>query len=78
MMPFGLHSPEIVIILIISLISLVIYCIPIIIAVNRHVDNKTGIILLNIFGGWTVVGWIVALVWAVNNKKHIDVCNEEK
>jgi hypothetical protein len=78
MMPFGLHSPEIVIILIISLISLVIYCIPIIIAVNRHVDNKTGIILLNIFGGWTVVGWIVALVWAVNNKKHIDVCNKEK
>lgn len=32
-------------------------------AYNSH-HNTTAIFLLNIFLGWTVIGWIAAMVWA--------------
>lgn len=31
--------------------------------------NASGIFLLNLFLGWTLVGWVIALVWAVSNDK---------
>lgn len=43
---------------------LVIYLVPTLIAnINRH-RNRTAILVLNIFLGWTFIGWVVALVWA--------------
>jgi hypothetical protein len=41
------------------------YFLPSIIALARHKRDITAIILLNLFLGWTMIGWIVALVWAV-------------
>jgi len=41
-----------------------IYFVPAIVAVVRHHNNKGAIIVLNIFLGWTVLVWIMALVWA--------------
>ncbi len=41
------------------------YFLPAIIAAVRHTHNATGILLLNIFLGWTVVGWFVALLMAI-------------
>jgi hypothetical protein len=41
------------------------YFLPAIIAALRHTHNATGILLLNIFLGWTVVGWAVALLMAL-------------
>ena len=41
------------------------YFLPAIIAAARHTHNSTGILLLNIFLGWTVVGWFVALLMAI-------------
>lgn len=32
-------------------------------ASNKH-HNITAIFLLNIFLGWTVIGWIAAMVWS--------------
>jgi hypothetical protein len=32
--------------------------------VGRHKRDATGIFLLNLFLGWTVIGWVVALIWA--------------
>jgi hypothetical protein len=50
----------------IHLILLVaLYFLPTIIANQRHLDSRAGIILLNLFLGWTFVGWIVALIWAI-------------
>lgn len=46
-------------------VSLVIYFIPTIIAFARHHRNKLGVFLLNFFLGWTFLGWIGALIWAV-------------
>jgi len=47
------------------LVGLAIYFLPTIIAAARKKDNLLLIVLLNIFLGWTFIGWIVALVLAV-------------
>jgi Superinfection immunity protein len=38
------------------------YFLPAIIGREKH--DAAGIFLLNCFLGWTVVGWVIALVWA--------------
>ena len=65
-MPYRMGPWEIAIIL----PTLVIYFIPTIIVIIRRVRNTVGILLLNIFGGWTFVGWVIALVWAIIDKKQ--------
>ena len=35
------------------------------IAMLRNHKNKLAILLMNIFLGWTFLGWISALIWAV-------------
>lgn len=63
-----------VIIIVISLIS---YFLPTIIAMFRGKSNTFAILLLNLFLGWTFIGWIVALVWSVttDNKAQTIVVN---
>ena len=43
----------------------VMYFLPSIVAFARNKRDTTAIVLLNLFLGWSVIGWIVALVWAV-------------
>ena len=38
-----------------------------IIALARSKRDLLAIFLLNLFLGWSVIGWIVALVWAAKN-----------
>jgi hypothetical protein len=45
--------------------SVAFYFLPAIIAAVRHTHNASGILLLNLFLGWTVVGWCVALLMAI-------------
>ncbi len=40
------------------------YFLPTIVALARKRPNVLPIGLLNLFLGWTLVGWVVALVWA--------------
>ena len=50
--------------------ALFFYFLPAIAAVMRRHNNKSAIWILNLLLGWTVLGWIVALVWAhTNNRK---------
>ena len=42
----------------------VMYFLPSIIALARSKRDLLSIFLLNFFLGWTMIGWIVALVWA--------------
>lgn len=37
------------------------------VAYSRDHRNATPIIILNIFLGWTFVGWVVALVWSFSD-----------
>ncbi len=48
------------------ILSVYIYFIPAITAHRRNHRSRESITLLNIFLGWTLVGWVAALVWAVN------------
>jgi hypothetical protein len=42
----------------------VFYFLPSIVALVRGKRDTLSICLLNLFLGWTLIGWIVALVWA--------------
>jgi T4 superinfection immunity protein len=44
--------------------GLVLYLLPILVAEGRDKRNVWAIFALNLFLGWTLVGWFVALVWA--------------
>ncbi len=41
------------------------YFLPAIIAAVRHTHNAAGILLLNLFLGWTCVGWFIAFLMAL-------------
>jgi len=45
------------------------YFLPTILAVARNKTNVVGILLVNFLLGWSVIGWIVALVWAVSTER---------
>src|SRR6516165_4681229 len=40
------------------------YLLPAIIAKCRNHYNKGAIFVLTLLGGWTLVGWVIAMVWA--------------
>lgn len=46
------------------------YFLPAIIAAARQTHNATGILLLNVFLGWTFVGWVVALVMSISSAPY--------
>jgi hypothetical protein len=45
----------------------VMYFLPSIIALARSKRDLLAIFLLNLFLGWTVIGWIVSLIWAAKH-----------
>jgi ABC-type sugar transport system permease subunit len=45
------------------------YFLPTIIAVILHKKNTFAIFLLDLFLGWSFIGWVIALVWAVAKEK---------
>jgi Superinfection immunity protein len=53
-----------------GLVGVGLYFLPSLIAVARHTHNSTGIFLLNLFLGWTCIGWIIALVIALCSSSY--------
>jgi hypothetical protein len=43
----------------------VLYFLPAIIAFARSKRDAISILVLNFFLGWTMIGWVIALVWAL-------------
>ena len=43
----------------------VLYWLPTIIAIARHTHSALGVAALNFFLGWTGLGWVLALMWAL-------------
>lgn len=60
---FGLGGHELSGLLVVFLIF-VFYFLPAYVARWRNHPSKTGVSVLNLFLGWTFLGWIFALVWA--------------
>lgn len=60
------HSPlRLLFLLPYLLVFAAIYIAPLLIATYRNHNNRLQIALLDILLGWTVIGWAVALIWAV-------------
>lgn len=49
------------------LITLLIYVTPMLVAHRRNHANFSAIAAFNLLAGWTVIGWIISLVWAMTN-----------
>lgn len=52
--------------LLLIILGAFVYFLPSLIAHKRDKRNKTAITLLNVLLGWTFLGWVVSLVWAVS------------
>lgn len=50
---------------IVIVIIIVIYFIPSLVGLDKK--HTSGIFILNLFLGWTLLGWVVALIWAVSD-----------
>jgi hypothetical protein len=59
--------------LLILILAACIYFLPAII--GRHKRNSGAIFALNLFAGWTFVGWIIALVWACTQDDSPTIVN---
>ena len=62
---------EAVIIVLLLLAALIfVYFIPAMVASSRDHPSKGGIIVLNTFLGWTFIGWVVSLAWALSDTRR--------
>jgi RsiW-degrading membrane proteinase PrsW (M82 family) len=51
--------------LFVGALCIAVYFLPTIVAASRHKRSENAIVALNLLLGWTLIGWIVALVWAL-------------
>ncbi len=54
--------------ILIALLSLF-YFLPVAIAFYRKRANTGAIFALNLFLGWSFIGWVIALVWALKDEE---------
>lgn len=50
--------------IILGLLIAVCYFAPALLAYKYEKKNKKAVFVLNLFTGWTFVGWVIAFVWA--------------
>lgn len=55
-------------IVLIAIAALVIHFLPAFVAWNRRAEHFVWILLINILFGWTLIGWVIALVWAMQDR----------
>ena len=66
---------EVIPALIFLAIILAFYFLPTIVAYNKEHQSWTALFFLNLFLGWTLVGWVIALVWAFVKPPKVEVLN---
>jgi hypothetical protein len=50
-------------------VSLCVYFLPTVMALIRNRQRRTAIFLINLFFGWTVIGWIAAMLSMAEQRK---------
>lgn len=57
--------------------AILLYLLPTVIAFKRGHRSKGGIAVLNILLGWTILGWIIALIWSFTDPggKEVTIIN---
>jgi hypothetical protein len=63
LMGFELSSPSFG-----AIVLIIIYFFPWVLAKIRRATGSGGVFVVNLFFGWTIVGWIVALAWAAGGR----------
>jgi hypothetical protein len=56
--------------LILIALAAALYFFPAALASHRNCKATGGIVVVNIFLGWTFIGWVVALAWAASGETH--------
>ncbi len=54
----------------------IMYWLPTIIAIVRQAHSALGVFIVNFLLGWTVLGWVLALIWSLaadNRYRHVIV-----
>ncbi len=51
----------------------VLYFVPAVIAAGKEHPQPGGVFFVNLFLGWTVIGWFVALFWAIEKGKPVAI-----
>lgn len=46
------------------------YFFPLIVAMHRNHRQTLAIGVLNFFAGWTIIAWVIALIWACTNERQ--------
>jgi hypothetical protein len=59
-----------VLLLLLCVIGFVFYFLPTLIAIFRHHHQWGAITIINVFFGWTFIGWVVSLAWAVSARSE--------
>ena len=55
-------------------LSLAVYFVPVIVAYIRKHKNILQISILTVILGWTFIGWLAALLWALNSDIDEEEC----
>lgn len=60
-------------------LGVIAYFIPSLVANNNEHPQTSAITMLNLFLGWTLLGWVIALIWACckPEQKQVIVQNQE-
>lgn len=58
---------DVVVLLLFAGLVIFVYFLPSFVALQRKHTNTTAICVLNILFGWSFIGWVAALVWALVN-----------
>jgi hypothetical protein len=65
----GMSQQEIIYGALGTLALLFMYFLPTMIGFLRGASSKWGILILDLFLGWSLIGWVIALIWSVIGKK---------
>lgn len=58
----------IIFVILAGIVGFILYFIPSIVAFKRETASKWAIFLVNFFFGWTLLVWIVTLIWACEGR----------
>ncbi|NLK38879.1 MAG: superinfection immunity protein [Clostridiales bacterium] len=60
---------DFVLLTVLALLSIIMYTIPTVIACEGDHPNRKKIVLINLFFGWTGIGWFFALFWSLKSRE---------
>ncbi|QPB08998.1 Imm-like superinfection immunity protein [Klebsiella phage Metamorpho] len=51
-------------------IIIAIYFLPTFVACSRKHKSRGGIFITNLVFGWSIIGWLIALIWSASNAQQ--------